>query len=451
MTLQHDRVSVRVPAAGYENQPDRTNDQDADYERGDTRDAEKTGNQCEVTNMKCTHPLWVDPSLSAYPALDHDIEVDVAVIGAGIAGIGAARWLEQRKAGRIAVLERNTVASGATGRNAGFVMAVAPENFPATDDAVDVEEARRIWKFTAANQALIEATLEELSIDADYEKMGCLQLAASEEEYRQTVESAELAQASGLSVRIVSRSDLPTEWLTENYFGGAWFGDNAQMQPALFVRTLASRLNRRGVQIFEGTNVSTVASYSSHSILRANGHAVRCGHVVGTTNAYTSEWLPETGKWIEPKRGQVLATEPLASAPAPCPVYAKEGYQYWRQTPDGRLVLGGWRDTDFENEVGTNQVLHDSIQQTLERVARKLSGTNPRIDYRWSGIMGFTPDRRPLIGHVPRKPGCFIAAGYSGQGLAMAYAASREVVEMLFGGHSEYAGLFDPSRFSRVS
>jgi hypothetical protein len=339
------------------------------------------------------------------------------------------------------------VASGATGRNAGFVMAVAPENFPATDDPREVEIARRIWKYTAKNQSLIEETIDALDLAADYEKRGCLQLAASQGEWEQTLKSAELAGSSGLSVHLVSRGDLPAAWLRETYYGGAWFEDNAQIQPAKFVRGVAVRIQERGVRIFERTRVQGVEREASSLALVANGHKVRCRQILAASNAYTSTWLPDFGRWIEPKRGQMLATAPLSGVPTPCPVYANDGYQYWRQTPDGRLVLGGWRDMDFDREVGTNHALHDRIQHELQAAATNLAGGPIEIQYRWSGIMGFTPDRRPLVGLAPRNPDLAIAAGFSGHGLAMAFMASRDAVEMLCGGTSDYVDLFDPGRF----
>lgn len=397
--------------------------------------------------MKSTRPIWVDPSRPTYPVLTHDIDADVVVIGGGLAGIGAARWLQQRGVDRIVVLEQRTIASGATGRNAGFVMAVAPENFPPTDDPLDVEIARRIWKYTSLNQVLIEETIDELGVDAEYEKRGCLQMAASATEWEQTLKSADLARLSGLSVDLVPREDLPVPWLSQNYFGGAWFGDNAQMQPAKFVRGVARQLTKRGLRVFEGTKVQQIVPGSSSMVVVANAHKVQCTQIVAATNAYTSNWCAAMGKWIEPKRGQMLATYPLTDAPAPCPVYANDGYQYWRQTPDGRLVLGGWRDMDFDNEVGAVHSLNERIQSELERVAKHLTTGPLEVQYRWSGIMGFTRDRRPLVGLAPDNPNLAIAAGFSGHGLAMAFMASREAVEMLSGASSAFSDLFDPGRF----
>jgi len=102
---------------------------------------------------------------------------------------------------------------------------------------------------------------------------------------------------------------------------------------------------------------------------------------------------------------------------------------------------------NVEREVGTDEELNTTIQAELERVAQGLCGEPVPIDYRWSGIMGFTRDRLPLVGTVPERKDIAIAAGYSGHGLAMAFNASRHAVHMLLGEASAYADLFAPSRF----
>ncbi len=133
---------------------------------------------------------------------------------------------------------------------------------------------------------------------------------------------------------------------------------------------------------------------------------------------------------------------------ADSPVYANHGFQYWRQTQDGRLVLGGWRDLDTETEVGTQEVLNETIQTQLNRVAEGLCGEGVDVEYRWSGIMGFTPDRLPLVGLIPESANLAIAAGYSGHGLAMAFLCAWHAVQELLGATSELHDLFDPVRGS---
>ncbi len=401
-----------------------------------------------TTRPEGTRPVWVDPEERTHPTLSEDLEVEVAVVGAGITGIGTAYRLKRAGVDDLAVLERRSVCSGASGRNAGFVMAVAPENFPPTDDALERVAATRIWKFTAENQRLLEETIADLRLDVGYRKLGSLGLAARAEEWTWILASTEVAREAGLGVEIVDRQDLPGEYLRQTYHGGAWYPKNAEIHPGLLVRGVADQLSRDGVPIFERSPVTSMETDGGRFLLRCNGRVVRAQSVILATNAYTAELAPGIGRSITPTRGQVLCTAALARQVAPCPVYANDGFQYWRQLSDGRLLVGGWRDLDFEGERGVDERLHADIQARLTSVAEALAGDPVEIEYRWSGIMGFTPDRRPLVGLVSRDPDLLICAGFSGHGLAMGWMAASQAVEILLGNGSPYQDLFDPLRFA---
>lgn len=386
-----------------------------------------------------------------YPSLTEDITVDACVVGGGIAGMAAAFWLQVAGVNNVAVLDRRRVASGASGRNAGFVMAVAPENFPKSEDPAEKETARRIWAFTAENQRLMEETLQKLEVEAEYRRLGSLGLAAYPAEWERIKATTDVAHEAGLQVDILERDDLPSKWLKEHYFGGAWYPDNAEIDPVLFVRGIASWLADRGVRVFETSPVDAIEEDGKGWRLETRGQKIKAQDLVIATNAYTFEILPGLGSIIKPTRGQVLATSPIEVPVAGCPVYANDGYQYWRQTAAGRLLVGGWRNLDIEGEIGTSEDLSPRIQQELERVANGLFGAPVDVQYRWSGIMGFTPDRRPLVGPLPGRHNAVISAGYSGHGLAMALHASKHAVDMLLGLGSEYRDLFDPARFGDAS
>jgi len=273
-----------------------------------------TVNNIAVTNdspMRSTRPLWVDPDQVTYPPVSQDVAVDVCVIGGGITGVGAARWLEQADVSSVAVLEARTLAAGASGRNAGFVMAVAPENFPVTHDDTGLEKARRIWSFTAENQRLIEETIAEFGLAADYRKLGSLGLAAYEGEWHRIRTTTELARAASIAVELVPRSELPTRWLRNNYYGGAWYPDNSEIDPGKFVRGLAAKLAGRGTRFFEASPVASLEASGSTLALRVGEHRVTTERIIVATNAYTLSVLPDLGRHMAATRGQVLATVPL--------------------------------------------------------------------------------------------------------------------------------------------
>lgn len=393
-------------------------------------------------------PLWLDQDWSGFSPLAEDITAEVAIVGGGITAVACARWLREYGVSGVVVLESDTLSSRASGRNAGFIMEVAPENFPTTGDADHVRYAQRMWEFTRENAQSIEDAIQEFELACEYRRLGSLGLAASEEEWEWIRASTQVARDAGLAVEIVSRDELNNPWLYQHYLGGAWYASNAEMNPALFVRGLSKCLGERGVRFYEHSHVAAITAQPTGYRLRIGDCFLQSRKVIITTNACTAGLIPAIGPHIVPTRGQVLATEPLKKIVAPCPVYANHGFQYWRQSAAGRLVVGGWRDLDFSGEVGTEEGLNPAIQTQLDAVAEGICRGRVGIDHRWSGIMGFTPDRRPLVGEVPESPGLFLAAGYSGHGLAMAFRSAKLVVNGVVGRSDPFEDLLAADRFA---
>ena len=149
---------------------------------------------------------------------------------------------------------------------------------------------------------------------------------------------------------------------------------------------------------------------------------------------------------VTPTRGQVVVTEPLPRRLFPCPHYARHGYDYWQQTPDGRLVAGGFRDKAPDLEQTAEEVTTPLIQGQLERFVTELLGEAPQITHRWAGIFGSTADRLPLVGRIPGHEGVWVSVGYSGHGNVMGLACGELVARAVLGDDVPELGLFDPAR-----
>lgn len=390
-------------------------------------------------------PLWIDPDESRFAALEGDLRVDVAIIGGGLSGIGAAHALREENASTV-LLESRTLGSGASGRNAGFVLAGPAQPFDTAVATLGAEGGKAIWNLTVKNHRLMSGLATQYQIDCGYQRRGSMSLAASEEEYAALRATFGALVGAGVPVCLLAREDLPQPF-DRMYFGGLYYGGNGEINAGAFVRGVG-RFLRGAVSLFERTPVLSVSRRGEWR-LQTPGGIVAAERVIVATNAYTSALIPHLP--IAPRRGQVLATCPLPRTLVPCPMYANYGYQYWRQTGDGRLVVGGWRDLDPGQEVGTEERLHRGIQLALEAFCSRVLAAPPVVEYRWAGIMGFTPDMLPLVGAVPLADGLYVAAGYSGHGVAMAFICGALAAGMAVNRPADVPPAFDPSRLVEAS
>ncbi len=107
--------------------------------------------------------LWLDGVGRTYPPLDGDESADVAIVGAGIAGIATAYFLAKAGAS-VVVLDARGVAEAASGRNAGFLLAGVAENFVAASRRYGAANALRIWRLTKRTQTLVRQLVDEHGI-----------------------------------------------------------------------------------------------------------------------------------------------------------------------------------------------------------------------------------------------------------------------------------------------
>jgi glycine/D-amino acid oxidase-like deaminating enzyme len=206
------------------------------------------------------------------------------------------------------------------------------------------------------------------------------------------------------------------------------------LAPARWVRRLAAHAAAAGADVREHSRVSV--------------DELDADVVVVATDGYTAALLPDLASVVRATRGQVVATEPLAERLYDRPHYARGGYDYWQQLPDGRLVLGGQRDASFETEDTAVLETTELIQARLEHLAEQLLGRQARITHRWAGIWGTTPDQLPLVGPVPGRDSVWLAGGYSGHGNALGLACGDLAARAILGETPPELAIFAPGRLA---
>ncbi len=236
-----------------------------------------------------------------------------------------------------------------------------------------------------------------------------------------TVEEASLLRESETLLR---EDGLPGVWVEAD--GGLRNDGDGEVDPAQAVACIAAGVPDADARIVEGVSVQHVEpAGGSDVVVHADAGDCRAGAVVLATNAYTSALAATVA--IAPVRAQMLATAPERQRVAARATYSNFGYRYWRQRDDGRVLLGGWRDTAVADEVGTEATPTPAVQRHLDMHLAEMGVTAP-VTHRWAGIMGFSPDELPLVGAVDGMPGVYVCGGYTGHGMGFAVHAARALV-----------------------
>jgi glycine/D-amino acid oxidase-like deaminating enzyme len=153
---------------------------------------------------------------------------------------------------------------------------------------------------------------------------------------------------------------------------------------------------------------------------------VHAGRVFVAVDGRVEQLLPEIAPRVRTARLQMLATEPTPELAVPCPVYYREGSEYWQQLPDGRLALGGFRDVGGEEEWTISTTPSPTVQAHLERFLREHLGVQAPISHRWAASVGYTTTGLPVIEQV--RENVWVLGGYSGTGNVIGALSARAVV-----------------------
>ncbi|HEY6194666.1 MAG TPA: FAD-dependent oxidoreductase [Candidatus Eisenbacteria bacterium] len=392
---------------------------------------------------------WWTAEPPEFPALDADLDVDAVIIGGGVTGLTLAYTMSEQGS-VVAVLEAGRLAGEASGRNAGFLLAIPAEPYAERIALWGRDGARAFLQVSRRTHQRIAHLAQALRIDCDYRLTGSLRLTRSEEESEDLRGSLPELRHDGFPMREIALEDVLPPYARSRFHAAFEVPEDGVVHPVRFLHGLAAEAVKRRAHLHERTRVSGARWQDGLWHTFANGHVVRGRTLVIATNAYAPQLVPALKPLIMPRRGQMLATAPLETRLDPRPVYANYGYQYWRQMPDGRLVMGGWRNTAFDAESVYDTNVTPGIQQSIEQGLLELVPAGIPVEYRWAGTMGFARDGRPLVGWLDAAHHLAIAAGFTGHGMGMATACTEDLAELLAFKRAPAITSFDPQRFPEV-
>ncbi|MFN2562261.1 MAG: NAD(P)/FAD-dependent oxidoreductase [Jatrophihabitans sp.] len=397
-----------------------------------------------------TVSLWFDQlaePLRPRPALAGDLDVDVAVVGAGFTGLWTAYYLQAAEPSiRIAVLEKEVAGFGASGRNGGWCSALFPVG--ASTLAREAGRAAATAQYAAMRDSVAEVVrvTETEEIDADVVMGGTVVLARSVPQLQRAREEVAESTEFGLGVTLLDEAAARARLDATGVLGASYTPHCAALQPAKLVRVLADVVAQRGALIAENT---TVARLDPHAVATDRG-TVRADYVIRATEGYTAQ-LPGSKRVLAPVYSLIIATEPLDDA-----VWDEIGLSeretfsdhrhliiYGQRSADGRLVFGGrGAPYHYASRISAG---YDRVPAVFAALQASLVDLFPvlrdvAITHRWGGPLGIARDWHASVG-LERTTGLGWAGGYVGDGVATANLAGRTLTDLILGRDSELTRL----------
>ncbi len=389
--------------------------------------------------------FWLDRPDAPDPAppLTGAHEADLVVVGAGYTGLWAALQARDDDPGRdILVLEAGTAAIGASGRNGGFLSASLTHG-AANGQAHFPDELATLHRMGNANYDAMLADLDRHGIDAAVARVGEIDVAVEPWQVGELDEHAGLLRDLGEDVVVLDADALRAEVASPTYLGGVWQRSHvALVDPARLAWGLLVAARRLGVRVHEHTAVTSVTQDGSALAVRGPHLRVRARRVLLATNAFPGLVAP-IRRAVAPVYDHVLVTEPLSDDRWASLGWARgqgvsdsgNRFHYYRPTPDGRILWGGWDalyhfggrvSPELEQDDRTSLMLASHFLATFPQ----LEGI--RFTHRWGGPIATTS--RFMFTAGTRWAGRLSwAVGYTGLGVGASRFGARVALDLLSG------------------
>ena len=376
--------------------------------------------------------LWTGAlGVPAPPLRELPARVDVAIIGGGYTGLAAALALA-RAGAATALLERHHLGWGASGRNGGMVLPGYKAELDAMVRRLGSGAAKQLFEDSIAAIDFVEALIRSEGIACDWMRSGHITLAATPRHFeRLTHAQRTFSILVGHETELLGPDQLRGEIGSSRYAGGLLDPRAGRLHPAAYLAGLGDAARRAGATLAEQVEVRAVGRVGGRMRLTTSGGLIEAGQVLLATNGYSSRTVPWVARRIVPVGSYIIATAVLPTElrgrlnPRGRTFSdTKHLLNYFRLSPDGRLVFGG-RAAFVPWALARSR---RQLERELVEVFPGLAGVP--IEYAWAGTLGFTRDGMP---HAGIRNGLAYALGYGGHGVAMASWLGHRVGRALAG------------------
>jgi len=383
---------------------------------------------------------WMEhlPAVAA-PRLTASAACDVAVIGAGIAGLSTAYELA-RFGKTVVVIDRGKIGAGMTARTTAHLASALDDYYSELVRVHGEDQARLYHDSQVAAINRIEAICRDEAIDADFARLDGFLFAAEESHHRDLEEEYETCRALGIAIEWAERAPVPGV----DTGRALRFGNQGRIHPTRYLDGLARACARLGVRFHADTPYLSHEEQDGVTLELEGGGSIRAAAAVFATNSPVNDEVAIHMKQ-EPMRSYAIAGPVPKGSVADALVWdSYEAYHYVRLQPrdDGTdlLIVGG---EDHRSGEANDMAARFAA---LESWTRARYPTFREPTHRWSGQVLEPIDFMPFCGRNPGNRSIYMHSGDSGQGITNGVAGSLTLLPLILGEESRYAPLLDPSR-----
>jgi gamma-glutamylputrescine oxidase len=359
---------------------------------------------------------------------------DVIIIGSGIVGLSASLYLKLKQPSlKIGILESGFLPAGASTKNAGFACFGSISELEHELKSKSEEQVLNMIDMRWRGLEKLRNNLGDSAIS--FEQNGGYEVFKKGEANLANCTIEKIPWFNAFLKPVIRKHDIyavSSHKIAESGMKGInkiiKNKYEGQIDTGKMMRALLIKVQGLGISIFNNCLVQKIDNAPVNKNIISNQGIFQAKSVIVATNAFAKNLIPELD--VTPGRGQVLITEPIKDLKIKGTFHYNMGYTYFRNI-DNRILLGGGRNLDFKGEETCEPGVTMMIQKELEKLLFEtiLPGEKPKIEYRWSGVMGFGKELTPIVKEV--SPGIFCAVRCNGMGVSMGSLLGEQVADLI--------------------
>lgn len=348
------------------------------------------------------------------PRLTFDIDVDVCVIGGGLAGLTTAREVA-RRGWSVAVLEAHQLAWNASGRNSGFVLPGFGAEIDQIIARVGLDHAKQLWALSEAGVEYVRAIIRETAMPGVDPVDGYLHVSKTDkgDELAELVQL--LGQEFGVEIEGWPAERVRSTLKSERYFHAIHLPRAFHIHALNYALGLAAAAEQAGARIFEETPALEIDPAGVRKRIMTPSGRVRAGHIVLAGNVHLGKLMPRISATLMPVTTYTLTTAPLGDRLAKAITYRGAvsdtdwADNHYRVIDGDRLLWAGRMTTWTSNPHRIARGLQADIRHVYPQLGEV------EVEHAWSGTLGLSVHRMPQIGEL--QPGLWLASAFGGHGI----------------------------------
>jgi gamma-glutamylputrescine oxidase len=364
------------------------------------------------------------------PQLSFDLDVDVCVIGGGLAGLTVAREVA-RSGWSVVLLEAGHLAGSASGRNTGFVLPGFGADADKLVARVGFDRTKDIWALAQAGLDYVRNAVAANGVSGIDPENGWLHV-SKEDNSDAFVAEVQLLGELGCEIEGWQTDRVRSVLRSERYFYAINHLRALTIHPLNYALKLAAAAERDGARIFENTQALSIDPSGVRKRIVTPGARLRANHVVLCGNVQLGALLPRVASTLVPMTTYVITTAPLGEALTEAVGYrggisdSDHADNHYRIVGGDRLMLSGRSTAWTRDPKRYIKALTGDIRKTYPQLG------DVTVDYAWRGTLGLTIHRMPQIGEL--GPGVWLASGFGGHGLNTTAMAGNLIARAIIDG-----------------